>query len=157
MPRRGYKRQTPRKDMIYDNYEVTKLINYIMRDGKKSVAQKMVYLAFDMIKKDSLDPVEVLQTAIHNVAPAQEVRPRRVGGASYLVPVETRLERRLFLALHWIVEGANSRSNKQYKSFDKKLHAELMDAYQGQGEAINKKAQVEKLAQANKAFAHFNW
>ena len=157
MPRRGYKRQPVSADPMYENYEVSKLINYIMKDGKKTTAQRMVYAALEGLKENKLEPLEVLSRAIQNVAPDREVRPRRVGGASYLVPVETRQARRIFLALNWIVNAANARPNKQYNSFDKKLVAELMDAYQNQGEAINKRLQVEKLAAANKAFAHFNW
>ena len=142
---------------MYDSIEVSKLVNYVMRDGKKSVAQKQVYNALESIKGSKLDPVDILHKAINNVAPTKEVRPRRVGGASYLVPVDTRQQRKTFLALNWIVEAARARSNKQYKTFDAKLQAELMDAYQNQGEAVNKRLQVEKLASANKAFAHFNW
>jgi small subunit ribosomal protein S7 len=157
MPRRGYKRQTVKNDPLYGSFEVSKLIRYAMKDGKKSVAEKHVYSAFEMIKSEKNDPVTVLEVAVNNVAPRREVKPRRVGGASYLVPIETRPQRRLFLALNWILNAANSRSNKQYSSFDKKLHAELMDAFQNQGEAVNKKLQVEKLAEANKAFAHYRW
>ena len=157
MPRRGYKRQTVKKDPMYESYEVAKLVTYVMKDGKKSVAQKHVYSALEMIKNEKNDPVGVLEFAINNVAPRKEVKPRRVGGASYLVPIDTRPQRRLFLALNWIINAANARPNKQYSSFDKKLFAELMDAYQNQGEAINKKLQVEKLADANKAFSHFSW
>lgn len=157
MPRRGYKKRTAQKDPLYGSYELAKLINYIMLDGKKSVAERIVYSTMKMIEEKTLDPVEVLTTAINNVGPSMEVKPRRVGGASYLVPMETRPQRKLFLAFNWIINAANARPNKQYKSFDNKLFAELMDAYQNLGEAVNKRAQVEKLAQANKAFAHFNW
>lgn len=157
MPRRGYKRQPVGADSIYESHEVAKLINYVMVDGKKSVAEKQVYAAFDAIKADGLDPMEVLQKAIAHVAPAKEVKPKRVGGASYLVPVDTRQQRKMFLALNWIITGARSRSNKQFKTFAAKLHAELVDAYNNQGEAVNKRLQVEKVAAANKAFAHFNW
>lgn len=158
MPRRSYKRLPVKEDPKFNSHQVAKLINYVMVDGKKSVARRMVYSCLDMIQaQENLNPVEVLSRAVENVAPAREVRPRRVGGASYLVPYETRNERKVFLALNWIVEAAKSRSNKQYKSFDKKLHDELMDAYQNQGEAISKRLQVEKLAEANKAFAHFSW
>jgi len=157
VPRRSYKKNTTSNEMMHDSYEVAKLINYVMVDGKKTVAQKVVYGALNQIKEQNLDPVEVLSRAIDNVAPTKEVKARRVGGASYLVPMDTRIQRRLYLALNWIVNGANSRSNKQYKSFENKLFAEIMDAYQNQGEAVNKRLQVEKVAQANKAFAHFNW
>lgn len=157
MPRRGYKRQLVKNDPLYNSFEVAKLIRYAMVDGKKSVAEKHVYSALEMIKSEKNDPVTVLEVAVNNVAPRKEVKPRRVGGASYLVPIDTRPQRKLFLALNWILNAANARSNKQYESFDKKLHAELMDAFQNQGEAVNKKLQVEKLADANKAFSHFSW
>lgn len=155
MPRRPYKKIGVEKDKLYKSAEVAKLINYIMRDGKKSVAEKMVYKALAAIKEDN--PVDVLKTVIRNVAPTLEVKPKRVGGASYLVPVETRPTRRIFLAFNWLIEGAQSRSNKEYASFDKKLAAELKDAYKGEGGAIAKKKQIEKLAEANRAFAHFKW
>ena len=157
MPRRSYKKNIASNDVMHESYEIAKLINYVMVDGKKTVAEKVVYGALNQIKEKNLDPLEVLVRAIDNVAPTKEVKPRRVGGASYLVPMDTRPQRRLYLALNWIVNGANSRSNKQYKSFENKLFAEIMDAYQNQGEAVNKRLQVEKVAQANKAFAHFNW
>jgi small subunit ribosomal protein S7 len=157
MPRRGYKKQTIGLDAIYESYEVAKLINYVMLDGKKSVAEKQVYAALEALKADKQEPLEVLQKAIQNVAPSKEVRPKRVGGASYLVPVDTRSQRKLFLALNWIITSAQARSNKQYKTFGEKLHAELLDAANNQGEAINKRLQVEKIAAANKAFAHFSW
>src|SRR3990167_887593 len=157
MPRRGYKKQTMHKDPLFSSYEVEKLINYIMLDGKKSVARRKVYDSLNLIKEKKLDPLEVLQGAISNVSPTKEVKPRRIGGASYLIPMDTRPERRVFLALNWIIESANKRPNKQFKTFGEKLFAELMDAYQNQGEAVGKRSQVEKLAQANKAFAHFNW
>ncbi|OGK33978.1 30S ribosomal protein S7 [Candidatus Roizmanbacteria bacterium RIFCSPLOWO2_12_FULL_37_7b] len=157
MPRRGYKKRNTQKDPIHSSYEVAKLINYTMKDGKKTVAQRAVYNSLSMIRDKKLDPLEVLQGAISNVSPTKEVKPRRVGGASYLVPMDTRPARRIFLALNWIIESANKRPNKQYHTFSDKLFSELMDAYQNQGEAVNKKIQVEKLALANKAFAHFNW
>lgn len=157
MPRRGYKKRPVEPDLIYKNRDVGKLINYIMMDGKKTVAEKMVYSTFEMIKQQNLEPLAVLHKAVENVGPSHEVKPKRVGGASYLVPTETRQSRKLFLALHWIIDGATARPNKEYKTFDKKLFAELMDAYKGEGEAVNKKRQVEKLAEANKAFAHFRW
>lgn len=157
MPRRNYKKREIRPDLIYKSNEVAKLITYIMRSGKKTVAAKLVYSTFDMIKKQKLNPLEVLHRAIENVAPLQEVKPRRIGGASYLVPTETRPSRRLFLAFNWIIESAMNKSNKEYHHFDQKLYKELMDAYQEQGAAVEKRKQVEKLAEANRAFAHFKW
>lgn len=157
MPRRPYKKITVRQDPIYKSPETAKLINYIMRDGKKSVAQTIVHKVFERLTKEKQDPVKVLSQAISNVAPTYEVKPRRLGGASYLVPVEVRRERRLFLALNWIIEAANSRSNKEYKKFENKLYTELLEASKNQGNAVNKKLQTEKLAEANKAFAHLKW
>ncbi len=157
MPRRGYKKRITPKDPIYDSYEVAKLINYVMHDGKKTVAQRHVYAALAALEKQKLDPLRVLSSAITNVAPRQEVKPKRVGGASYLVPIDTRPSRRLFLALNWIIEAANKRPNTQYRTFAEKLAAELVDAHNQQGQAVEKRRQVEKLAEANKAFAHFRW
>lgn len=157
MPRRKYKRIPVKDDIIYNRHEVSKLINYIMRDGKKTIAQKLVYTALDNLKEKKVDPIETLNKAIENVAPNYEVKPKRVGGASYLVPIETRPARKIFLALNWIVDAANARPSKEYKNAFKKLTAELFDASQGLGEAVNKRKQVEKLAEANKAFSHFKW
>ena len=157
MPRRPYKRRPVLADKLYQSTEVAKLINYVMRDGKKSVAETVVYKAFEKIKSQKQDPLDILHKAIENVAPNHEVKPKRVGGASYLVPTETRTARKLFLALSWILNAATTRSNKEYRSAVNKLAAELVDASQGLGEAVNKKRQVEKLAEANKAFAHFKW
>jgi len=157
MPRRPYKKTKTIPDLVYNNYQVAKLINYVMRDGKKSVAEQVVYKAFEIIKQKKLSPLQVLSTAIDNVAPSHEVKARRVGGASYLVPMDTPTSRKLFLSLNWIIEGANLRSNKEFHSFEEKLAVELMEAYEGKGKAVEKKNQIEKLAETNKAFAHFRW
>lgn len=157
MPRRPYKKRLIQPDRIYNSFEIAKLINYVMVDGKKTVAEKIIYSAFEEIKSKKENPTEVLHNAIENVAPNYEVKPKRVGGASYLVPSETRPSRRTFLALNWIIEAAKTRSSKEYHQFNKKLASELIDASKGLGEAVNKKKQVEKLAEANKAFAHFRW
>ncbi len=157
MPRRSYKKTQIKPDYIYSSLEVSKLIHYIMVDGKKTIAQKLVYKAFDELKKQGKDPLKIFHQAIINVSPRKEVRPRRLGGASYLVPVDVRRERKLFLALSWIVQAAKKRPNKQYKTFDAKLLSELLDAADNKGEAVNKKVQIEKLAKANKAFAHLRW
>ncbi len=157
MPRRPYKKRSAQPDRIYNSFETAKLINYVMVDGKKTVAEKLIYAAYDQIKTQEENPLEVLNKAIANVAPNFEVKPKRVGGASYLVPSETRPSRRTFLALNWIIEAAKTRSNKEYKKFGKKLASELLDASKGLGDAVSKKKQVEKLAEANKAFAHFKW
>jgi len=157
MPRGTYKTHTVSPDSIYDSYEISKMINYIMEDGKKSVAQKIVYTVMKKIKDNNMDAKDVMRRTIENVAPTHEVKPRRVGGASYLVPQETRSTRRIFLALNWIINAAKARSSKEYKSMADKLYAEIMDAYKDMGEAVNKKKSVEKLAEANKAFSHFKW
>jgi len=157
MPRRSYKRQDADKDPVYGSFEVSKLINYVMVDGKKTVARKLIYKVLEKLKANKLEPVDVLKTALAHTAPSMEVKPKRVGGASYLVPSETRGERRLFLAFNWIIESAQKRPNNKYHTFDEKLFAELMDAYQNVGGAVEKRQQVEKLADANKAFAHFKW
>jgi small subunit ribosomal protein S7 len=157
MPRHQYKRQYATEDPIYDSLEVTKLINYVMVDGKKTVAQAIVYGVLDELKKQGEDPVKVVYKAINNVAPNQEVKPRRLGGASYLVPTDVRQERKLYLAFNWIIEAAKARSNKEFHSFKDKLLTELLEASKNQGTAVAKKQQAEKLAEANKAFAHLKW
>jgi small subunit ribosomal protein S7 len=157
MPRHPYKKRTIKPDRIYNSFEVAKLINYVMRDGKKTVAEKIVYKVLERIKNEGKEPLKVLSQAIINSAPNYEVRPRRLGGASYLVPIEVRPERKLFLALNWIIEAAKSRPNKEYKTFIDKLYAEIIDASNNQGQAVAKRAQTEKLAEANKAFAHLRW
>lgn len=157
MPRRPYKRLPIKPDQIYHSIEIAKLINYVMRDGKKSVAERMVYSALDAIKSKGADPIQTVTTALQNVAPTYEVKPKRVGGASYLVPIETRPARKLFLAFNWIIDAALAKSSKDFKTFSAKLVAELTDASQGLGEAVGKRKQVEKLAEANKAFSHFRW
>lgn len=157
MPRGKYKKQPVKSDPLYGSNEVTKLINYIMVDGKKTVAQHIVYEIFDKIKAEKEDPIRILSQAISNVAPIHEVKPRRLGGASYLVPIEVRQQRKVFLALNWIIEAAQTRSNKEYKSFANKLYTELKEAAQNQGNAVSKRQQTEKLAEANKAFSHLKW
>ncbi|NCO88334.1 30S ribosomal protein S7 [Candidatus Roizmanbacteria bacterium CG2_30_33_16] len=157
MPRRNFKRIPTKSDPIYKSLEIAKLINYVMIDGKKSVAQSIVYGLIEKLKKDSENPLETLTKAISNVAPIHEVKPRRLGGASYLVPIEVRKERRLFLALNWIVNAAKTRSNKEFHTFSEKLYAEIKEASQQQGAAFAKKTQTEKLADANRAFSHLKW
>lgn len=157
MPRHFYKKKEVKADPLYNSVVVTKLINYMMKDSKKKVAQKLVYQVLERIKKEDKDPIEILTEAVQNVAPHYEVKPRRLGGASYLVPIEVRRERKLFLALNWIIEAAKSRSNKEFHTFSDKLYAELIEAAKNQGQAVNKRLQTEKLAEANKAFAHLRW
>jgi len=145
-------------DPIYGSRLLTRFINKVMKEGKKSVAQKLVYQSLEVIKeKSKQEPLSVFEKAIQNVAPKMEVRPRRVGGASYQVPVEVRGDRKEALAIRWILQGAKSRSNKEYKTSDNKLAAELLDASQGTGAAIKKKDDVQKVAAANRAFSHFRW
>ncbi len=143
--------------MIYKSAEVTKLINYLMIDGKKSVAEKIVYDVLEALKKESQDGLTVLNQAINNVAPLHEVKPRRLGGASYMVPIEVRKERRLFLSLNWIINAAKARPNKEYHQFSDKLLAEIKEAAHNQGQAVAKKLATEKLAESNRAFAHLRW
>lgn len=144
-------------DPVYDSYEVAKLVNYLMVDGKKSVAQKVVYQTLENLKSEENDSLLTLNKAITNVMPEREVRPRRLGGASYLVPTEIRRERRIYLALNWILEAAKSRSNKEFSSFADKLTVEIKEAAKNQGQAVAKKEQTEKLAEQNKAFSHLKW
>ena len=156
MPRKGFiaKREVL-VDPIYNSKVVTKLINNVMLDGKKTVAQKIVYDAFDIIKeKTGRDPLEVFEEALNNVMPALEVKARRVGGATYQVPLEIRPERRQTLGLRWLVLYARKRNEK---TMAEKLAAEIMDATQGNGGAFRKKEDMHKMAEANKAFAHYKF
>ncbi len=140
-------------DPKYSNVTVAKFINTIMRKGKKSVAQKVVYGCFDIVqKKTNREPVEVFEQAVRNVAPQVEVKGRRVGGANYQVPMEVRGSRRLALALRWIIEAAKTQKGLP---MSKKLATELMDAAQNQGIAIKRKEEVYRMAKSNRAFAHF--
>ncbi len=150
------KRETE-PDKIYQNKLVAKFINRLMRDGKKTVAENLVYQAFDLIKQKKEDPLLVFEKAIQNIGPRQEVRPRRVGGASYQVPQEVRGERKISLAIRWLVEAATARSSKEYHTFSEKLAGELLDASLNQGSAIKKRDTVHRMAEANRAFAHFRW
>ena len=144
-------------DAVYGNRLVTRFINRVMMSGKKTVAANLVYKALEVIKTKGEDPIKVLETAIANVGPKMEVRTKRVGGASYQVPVEVRGDRRIALAIRWIIEFAKKRSNKEYHTFSEKLVVELMEAATGQGEAIKKRDTVHRMADSNKAFAHFRW
>ena len=156
MPRRG---NVPKREVLpdpmYGSVLVTKLVNSVMLDGKKGVAQKVVYAAFDQIKeKTEKDPVEVFQQALENVMPSLEVKARRVGGANYQVPVEIRPERRQTLAIRWLVINTRKRSEREMAN---KLAAELMDAYNNAGGTVKKKEDTHRMAEANKAFAHFRF
>jgi len=145
-------------DPIFNSRLITRFINKIMSDGRKSTAQRVIYGALEEIKQASKqDPVSVFEKALLNVSPKMEVRPRRVGGASYQVPVEVRGDRKEALAIRWIIAGAQSKPNKEYHTFAKKLAAELMDAANNTGVAIKKRDDTQKVANANRAFAHFRW
>ena len=156
MPRRGF---VPKRDVLpdplYNSKLVTKLINNIMYDGKKGIAQKIVYDAFDIVKeKTGKDPVEAFNEAMENIMPALEIKARRVGGATYQVPMEVRPERRQTLGLRWITLYSRNRSEKTMKE---RLAGEIMDAINGTGGAVKKREDTHKMAEANKAFAHFRW
>ena len=156
MPRRGYiaKREVL-PDPIYNSKVVTKLINNIMLDGKKTVAQKIVYDAFDIIKeKEGKDALEVFEAALNNIMPVLEVKARRVGGATYQVPMEIRAERRQTLGLRWIVNYAR---NRHEKTMAEKLANEIIDAINSTGGSFKKKEEMHRMAEANKAFAHYKW
>lgn len=144
-------------DPLFGSVLVTKLINRVMKAGKKGVAQKLVYGALDQIKTKGQEPLGILEQAVANVSPRMEVRPRRVGGASYQVPREVRGDRRISLSIRWLINAAKNRSSKEFKSFDQKLANELLDASQNLGEAVKKRDQMQRMAEANKAFAHFRW
>ena len=140
-------------DLKYKNPTVAKFVNYVMHGGKKSVAQKVVYGAFDIIEKETKkDPIVVFDEALSNVSPAQEVKSRRKGGANYQVPIPVRMERRSFLAMNWIIAAARKKTGS---SMDKRLAAELITASKNEGTAIKRKEDMHRMAQANKAFAHF--
>ena len=158
MPRKGpVKPRESSPDPIYKNRLVTKLVNRLMKDGKKSVIQKQVYSAFDIVKEKGEDPIKVFSRAIENIKPSMEVRPRRVGGAAYQVPMPVRGPRKESLAIRWLVFSARARSNSEFKTFAHKLAAELLDAANGEGGAVKKKQEMERVAEANRAFSHFRW
>ena len=156
MPRKGQTRKrTVPADPVYNNAVVTKLVNQIMLDGKKGVAQKIVYDAFDIVKeKTGNDPLEMFEKAMENIMPSLEVKARRVGGATYQVPMEVRPARRTTLGLRWLTTYARSRSER---TMAERLAGELMDAANNTGSAVKKREEVHKAAEANKAFAHFRW
>ncbi len=143
-------------DKLYNNLLVAKFINNIMKNGKKSVAQKVFYNSFELLKKNG-DPIQIFETALQNVGPRQEVKSRRVGGANYQVPVDVRPERRTSLAIRWIIEAARARPNKDFHTFEEKLAAEFLEASQNLGAAIKKRDTVQRMADANRAFSHFRF
>jgi small subunit ribosomal protein S7 len=156
VPRRG---RTPSRtwtlDPVYNSVLVTRLINKVMYDGKKSVATRLVYDAMDIIgEKTGKEPLEVLDQAVKNAMPVLEVRARRVGGATYQVPVEVRPARRMSLAIRWIVDFARARSERR---FENRLAGEILDAANNTGNTIRRKEEMHRMAEANRAFAHYRW
>ena len=156
MPRRG---NVPKReilpDPLYNSILVTKLVNSIMLDGKKGVAQKVVYGAFDIIKeKTGQEPLDVFNNAMENIMPSLETKSRRVGGSTYQVPMEVRPERRQTLGLRWLTTYSRNRGEKTMKE---RLAGELMDAANNTGSAVKKREDVHKMAESNKAFAHYRW
>lgn len=158
MPRsKRIERRVLEPDPIYGSRLVARFINGVMVDGKKTIAQGLVYKAFAEIERSGKNPLTVFETAVSNAMPKLEVRPRRIGGASYQIPVEVRGDRREALAIRWLIAAARTRSNKEYHTFDKKLAAEFMEAAEGRGAAIKRKEDTLRVAESNKAFAHFRW
>ncbi len=156
MPRR---REVPKREVLPDpkfgSTQITKFVNMIMKCGKKSVAEMIMYNALDRIsEKGKSEPMEVLDKALENVSPMVEVKSRRVGGATYQVPIEVRVSRRQTLAMRWLIDAARKRGEK---SMQLKLAGELMDASENRGNAVKKREDTHRMAEANKAFAHFRW
>ncbi len=142
-------------EAVYSSTVVSKFINYVMTRGKKTIARKVVYGAFDIVKsKTQKEPLEIFEKAVQNASPLLEVRPRRIGGATYQVPVEVKGERKMALAMRWLIQGAKS---KKGKPMAEKLAQEIMDAVNNTGFAIKRKADTHRMAEANRAFAHFAW
>lgn len=145
-------------DLKYGSPKVTRVINGVMKDGKKSVAQRQVYLAMEMVaEKVGKKPLDVLEEVLHIITPQMEVRSRRVGGAAYQVPMPIRGRRGMSLSIRWLIQEANKRSNKQYHSFAEKLAAEMIEALGNAGGAVGKRDAAHRMAESNKAFAHFRW
>lgn len=148
------KKRQVEEDAVYNSKIVSKLINNIMKDGKKTVAEGIVYKTFEILAKKE-EPLSLFEKAIQNVGPKTEIKARRVGGASYQIPLEVRGERRTSLALRWIIEAARAKANKDFHTFEEKLASEIIAASENQGEAIRKRDNVHRMAEANKAFSHF--
>ncbi|OGD81458.1 30S ribosomal protein S7 [Candidatus Curtissbacteria bacterium RIFCSPLOWO2_01_FULL_39_62] len=165
MPRTGkVERRKTSPDPLYQNLLVAKLINKVLKQGKKTIAQTIVYESFNNIRAGGKDPLQTFEKAVENATPKMEVRPRRVGGASYMVPMEVRGPRRQALALNWLITAARNRQLPEVKDRPKnkpvmitKLSQEILDAANGEGGAVSKKAEMHRMAEANKAFAHFRW
>jgi len=151
------KKRVLEPDPVYQNQLVTRCVNRIMRCGKKQLARLLVYKTLERIKAQGKDPIVILETAVNNVGPRLEVKPRRVGGASYQIPMEVRGDKRQAIAIRWILNSAKTRPNKEYKTFDAKLAVELLDAANNIGGAVKKRDETHRMAEANKAFAHFRW
>lgn len=149
------RRLTP--DPIYGSVLLSKFINNVMEDGKKTIAQKNVYGALDILKEKGMDPLPTFEKALDIIAPKQEVRPKRVGGAAYQVPQEVRGPRKISLSIRWLLEATRKKPNTEFKTFSEKLAAEIISALNNEGEAIRKRDTVHKMAEANKAFAHFRF
>ena len=156
MPRKGAVPRRPvTPDLVFGSATVSRLVNKVMTRGKKSTAERIVYHALDSIKeKSGKDPVKLLEQALHNIMPVLEVRPRRVGGATYQVPVEVRQDRRVALGMRWIITYSKARGEK---TMQEKLAGEIMDAANNRGNAVKKREDTHKMAEANKAFSHYRW
>lgn len=150
-------KRKPEPDQIYNNVLVTKLINNVMKDGKKTTAQKVVYGAFDLLKAKGQDPLDTFQKVLEAIAPKVEIKARRIGGANYQVPVEVKGDRKYAVAIRWLLEAADGRPNKEFHTMSEKLVAEFSDALEGKGEAIKKRENSHRQAEANRAFASFKW
>ena len=153
--RRAFKRHKVAPDRLYQDVQVAQLINKVMKMGKKSTAQTIVYTAFDEIKqKTQKEPLEIFKKAVENASPLLEVKPKRIGGATYQVPMEVRQERKIFLALKWIIDGARAGKGKP---MHEKLAQEILNVSNNEGVAMKRKNDMHRMAEANKAFAHFAW
>lgn len=142
-------------DLRYNNVLVSRFINNVMKNGKKTVAEKIVYKSFDILeKRTGKNPIEVFERALRNVAPLLELKSRRIGGANYQVPIEVRPDRKIILSIRWIIEVVRK---KKGKPIAEKLADEFLSAYNGEGEAMRKRVNIHKMAEANRAFAHFAW
>ena len=149
-----FKQKEIMPDLVYDSIMVSQFINQVMRKGKKTIAQKVVYKAFEIVKKETKEkPLEVFEKALENAAPLVEVKSRRIGGATYQVPKEVKGKRRLSLAMRWIIDAAKT---KKGKPMEQKLAREIVQAFKDEGDAIRKKINLHKMAEANRAFAHFS-
>lgn len=159
MPRggKGVVKRAVTPDPIYGNVLLAKFINNVMQDGKKTTAQRAVYDALDILKEKGLDPIQTFEKALDTVAPKVEVRPKRIGGAAYQVPQEVRGPRKISLAIRWMLDATRKRSSRDYHSFAEKLAAEIQAILANEGEAVKKRDGVQRMADANKAFAHLRF